>query len=163
MKYFSRFALIIALILSVSNRVSAQYVTIPDPNFRAFLQQISNLSACFNAQGKLDTTCTALLNVTSLSCDNQNIASIEGIKYFKNLETLYCTNNVLTSMPKLPNSLTYLDCQQNQILSFYAFPTVLNQLNCSGNPLNCLPTLPNSLHFLRTTNTAITCIPNRPS
>ena len=58
---------------------------------------------------------------------------------------LYCTNNYLTSLPKLPDSLTVLYCSGNQLRTLPELPTSLTELACTSNQLTTLPELPTSL------------------
>jgi hypothetical protein len=86
----------------------AQYVTIPDPGFRSFLQQ--QYPSCFNSSGMMDTTCSAIVNETKLELQETSIDSLNGIQYFKSLTYLDCTADFLKVISNLPKSLTYLDC-----------------------------------------------------
>jgi Leucine Rich repeats (2 copies) len=55
---------------------------------------------------------------------------------------LYCTNNHLTSLPKLPDSLTVLYCSGNQLRTLPELPPSLTELACTSNQLTTLPELP---------------------
>lgn len=156
------------------------FVTIPDANFRAVLK--AKFPACFNANDKMDTTCSGILNAISLNVNNKNIHSITGIQYFKNLVSLQCDSNLIVSISGLPNSLIVLHCSHNQLNALPVLPNTLSDLdcsynlltqlpaiaqigtslNCSNNPsLSCLPTLASSIfQGIKIKNTAITCFPN---
>ena len=58
---------------------------------------------------------------------------------------LYCANNYLKSLPKLPDSLTVLYCSGNQLRTLPELPTSLTELACTSNQLTTLPELPTSL------------------
>ena len=58
---------------------------------------------------------------------------------------LYFSNNQLTNLPKLPESLKYLDCANNQLTSLPNLPESLINLYCDNNQLTSLPNLPESL------------------
>ena len=137
---------IIAILLicfAANTSIKAQYVNIPDANFRIFLE--SKYPSCFNAAHEMDTTCSAVVNETDLDCSVLNIASLDGIQYFDGLLSLNCSGNLLTSIPKLPS--------------------VMNSLNCSNNlNLSCISRIPNAAtsggFHLNTSNTGIQCLPN---
>ncbi len=97
----------------------------------------------------------------SLDVDSMNIASMEGIKYLSELESLYCSGNQLETLDvsncnKLEilncysNRLTelnisgcvnlqHLDCQSNKLETLDVSDcTNLNILDCSYNQLTCL-------------------------
>ena len=63
--------------------VEAQYVTIPDANFRTRLQQL--YPACFNGGGQMNTNCSAIINEMELLVGNLGITNLGGIEYFSSL------------------------------------------------------------------------------
>ena len=71
----------------------AQYVNIPDSNFRHFLQQ--QYSSCFNDVGQMDTACTAILSEDTLVLPIYTVGAasrnINGIQYFKALKYFDCS------------------------------------------------------------------------
>ena len=68
----------IALIffLFLNTYVKAQWVTIPDANFVAYLQQ--NFPACMNGN-LMDTTCNDIVTATAVDCNYLGIHNMEGI------------------------------------------------------------------------------------
>ena len=66
----------------MGNIANAQYVSIPDVNFRNALK--AKYPNCFNASDKMDTTCSAIVNEDSLDVSQRTIESLQGIKYFVN-------------------------------------------------------------------------------
>jgi uncharacterized repeat protein (TIGR01451 family) len=97
--------------------VSAQ-VTIPDANLRAKLKQ--NYPYCFGVNDVLDTICAATADTAyykMLDISSSQIANLEGIKYFKNLHSLHCQNNLITNLPELPSKIRFLDLSYNQLTS----------------------------------------------
>lgn len=84
----------------------AQFVDIPDPLFRNFLQL--NYPACMNTQGQLDTTCSAILSQGGIILDGTAgncMRDLTGLQYFKNLTFLWLFNqSCIETMPVL-NSL----------------------------------------------------------
>ncbi len=49
---------------------------------------------------------------------------------------MYCSNNQLSGLPTLPNTLTHLCCSNNQLLSLPDLPNSLIQSAVSNNPFN---------------------------
>ena len=143
-----------------SNHVKAQYITIPDTNFLAFLQ--TEVPGCLNGN-QLDLSCPAVVNMTVLQCTNSNIADLTGLEAFVNLTELLCAGNELTSLPNLPASLTILDCTDNQIASLPTLPAALIVLNCMNNSLTSLPSLPASLETLACNSNQLSFLPSLPA
>ena len=92
----------------------AQYVNIPDSNFRAYLK--SMYPAAFNASDLMDTTNSIIVNETSLTIQkitagvNSGTYEVGGLQYFKNLKSVYFQNiyncgNINFNNGELPNSL----------------------------------------------------------
>src|ERR1035437_875557 len=102
---------------------------------------------------QMDTSSIAVTTRTSIMVEQDSIMDLSGIQYFHALRTLdfgngnyYSTNNSLTSLPPLPQSLDTLICNFNHLTSFPVLPTTLKYFDCSYNPsLLTLPALPNSL------------------
>ena len=153
--------------------IDTNFISILDTNWGNYLQ--IHFPGCINFGGQLDTTCTAVLNTTSLNLSNLNVSDLTGIQYFKNLDTLNCSGNNLTSLPPLPASLTYLDCSNNQLTSLPDLPgatiisgrtsqaTSLLTLDCQNNQIHCLPVLPDGLQTLAAMGNPIACVLNLPS
>lgn len=163
----------------------AQYVAIPDVNFGDWLHS-NGFSSCLTGNAvsgyNLDTTNTLVINATTVDCHYSNIHDLTGIQYFKNLISLYCyqdslsslpplpatlhtlsfSQNQLTSLSPLPTSLTYLDCSYNQLPGLASLPASLTYLNCCSNPFTSLPPLPASLTFLACQNDRLTSLPTLP-
>jgi uncharacterized repeat protein (TIGR01451 family) len=160
---------------------NAQYVTIPDANFRAALKAL--YPTCFNASNMMDTTCNDIVNAGSLNVENKNIVSIQGIQYFKNIGSLNCQVNKIDSLPVLPNAivsllfsgnklkvlptlpsgLINLFCNNNLITELTSLPSNLVNLRCENNQIINLPILPNSLIDLYVTNNKLKSLPELPA
>jgi len=56
-------------------------------------------------------------DIDCLDVGNQCFKYIPDLSRFTKLKTLYCNNNLLTSLPNLPENLEYLDCTNNQLIS----------------------------------------------
>jgi hypothetical protein len=167
------------LSFSIVGVLQAQYVTIPDAAFRAYLQ--AQYPACMSG-GQLDTTCAAVLNAQHLSPYNQAISDLTGMQYFKFLVELDCHGNALASLPQLPSTLQFFYCDHNQLTSLpvllsslsrlacgnnhlthlLALPSALDSFSCTNNQLISLPSLPNSLKYLLCDTNSIACLPALP-
>ena len=133
-RYQIRVLLILVLFPMFTNFASAQYTTIPDDNFE---QALINLGIDTNPVLDDQVLTSAIVGVDVLDLTGKNIASLEGINGFINLNQLYCGNNALTSLDisgltnlwelvVKNNSLSsldvsaspylyYLDCEKNQL------------------------------------------------
>ena len=150
----------LALCFTFFKSTQAQYVTIPDSNFVAFLQQ--NYPNCMNGN-QMDTTCSDIVNAIYLTPINEGISNLQGVQYFDVLNYLDCSYNLLTSLPVLPHSLAHLRCFDNQLTSLTALPNSLIGLDCRNNLLTSLPALPNALSNLDCSNNQLTSLPALPN
>jgi len=160
----SRFILLCSLCIVMST-ARAQYVAIPDSNFGNWLYN-NGYDSCLTGNSvsgyHLDTTCHFILSASIVSCASDSIVNLTGIKYFKNLNSLFCQRNKLTSLPALPASLYLLNCSFNSLTTIIALPPALNQLDCAYNNITSLPALPNSLRTLSCGNNSLTSLPVLP-
>jgi hypothetical protein len=140
--------------------LKAQWVTIPDANFVA--QLTSWYPSCMNGN-QMDTTCPQIVNQTYFFSYFDNIADLTGIEYFDNLTLLICENNLLTTLPPLPDSLKHLSCMHNNITNLPDLPPALERLDCANNQLSILPTLPNNLWRLFCPQNQISSLPPLPN
>ena len=143
----------------------AQWVTIPDAAFANWLEGNGfTLGVCMNGGNQLDTTCAIVLSTTNLQINSSGISNLYGIQFFKSLSILNCSNNILTSLPTLPTTLTQLDFSHNNFSSCPVLPPMLRILNCSNNPLSSLPhILPDTLQSLACQNNLLTILPTLPT
>jgi uncharacterized repeat protein (TIGR01451 family) len=154
----------------------AQWVTIPDPSFVIWLQ--ANYPTCMNGN-LMDTTCSDIVNSTSLIIADPDIIDLTGIQYFDSatsiwsllvfnltnipalppaLEELSIESGLLTSLPPLPNSLQRLIVPNNLLLSLPTLPASLEQLDCSNNQLTSIPNTPDTMHVFKIFNNNISCL-----
>jgi Secretion system C-terminal sorting domain len=146
-----------------ATQVQAQYVTIPDANFRTFLQ--FQYPSCFDGQGRMDTTCTAITSETALDLEGLNMTNLEGVQYFDGLQSLICSNNSIMNFPRLPSGLLGLQCSNCQLMQLPALPSGLQDLFCDMNNLNnmSLSGLPTNLLSLNCSfNMMISQLPPLP-
>ena len=91
----------------------------PDPKFREYVKDKS-----IDKDGDGELSQVELDAVTDINVRSKSISTLRGIKYFKNLESLDCVENKLTSLDVSNNTkLTKLDCSLNE----------LTELNVSKN------------------------------
>ncbi len=156
-------SLLFISIIAISSR--AQYVAIPDSNFGNWLNT-NGYSSCLRGSSaagwQLDTTCSNVMNDTTVVCSGFTIIDLTGIQYFSNLKTLSCYSNRLTTLPNLPTGLTSLYCDYNRLTSLPSLPAGLTYLICSDNMLTSLPTLPTGLLHFDCSNNMLTDLPGLP-
>ena len=140
--------------------IKAQFVTIPDANFVAWLQ--GNVPSAMTGN-QMDTTSLAVTNRKYIKLHNLNIADLTGIKYFTSLDTLECSHNPITTITALPNSITHLYVFMSPLTSLTTLPTSLLYFNINGTQLTALPSLPPSLKELYCKNNQLTSLPSLPN
>ena len=150
---------LIVLLLCLKN-VKAQYVTIPDVNFRNWLQ--SNIPSAMIGN-QMDTTSLAITTRTIVSIGFTNISDLTGIQYFDALSILECESNFLSTLPRLPNTLTYLTASFNQLTNLPTLPNSLITIEVVQNNLTNLPLLPNALVSLHCARNNLSNLPSLPN
>ena len=169
------YAILFMLAFMFSMVAKAQYVTLTDTAFRSFLK--GKYPGCFNATAQLDTTCSTILNLTTLRLADTimpqyaNVTNLHGLQYFKGLLSLYVNDLPITSLSKLPNNITELSVRHcNNMVSLTNFPNKATSLNISrNNSLTSLPPFPPSDPFFQTGpylleyNSSLTSLPPLPS
>ncbi|HOZ80180.1 MAG TPA: T9SS type A sorting domain-containing protein [Ferruginibacter sp.] len=152
-------------ILIIVSCCKAQYVTIPDTALRNFF--ISQYPGCFNGAGQMDTTCSAIVNETHLTCASPGIVrlyeNLDGVQYFKNLTFFDCHNQYADlSGIRLANTIDTLLCSYNAV-GPAAFPSALKILDCTNCNYTALPPLPAGLKVLQCIdNTMLSTLPSLP-
>jgi len=101
-------------------------------------------------------------NTKIINISMKNLDFLPNLLLFTNLQTLYCTNNNLTTLPSLPITLKILYCSDNNLTSLPDLPINLRTLQCESNKLISLPTLPSNLKSLYCTNNNLTTLPSLP-
>ena len=117
----------------------------PDANFR---EAVKNYD--LNNNGTLSDS--EISNVMYLYIDSRGISNLKGIEKFKNLQSLSCTGNNLTSIDLSSNTkLTYVNCQNNKLTSIKGLDKLkdLQTLYISSNQFASVSGL-SSLKNLRT-------------
>lgn len=141
--------LLLTIGLIVTSAVStAQNVTIPDANFKAYL--VSNPAINANSDTEIQVSEAAAFT-GNIFGNNLGITDLTGIEAFTSLTGLYCRDNNLGSIDISSNTaLTYIDCQSTNISSLnISSNTALTGFNCSYNNITSLDV---------SNNTALTAI-----
>lgn len=146
----------------------AQYISLPDTNFRNQLRYIH--PTCFNAAGQLDTTCSEIVNEDSIGFPSyyyvSGIRDLTGLRYFKNLSYLdlkvYSSNDI--NLTELPPVLKTLDCSFTTFASITAVlpPTLQTIYSENSNFIGFHPSLPLSLLYLSCRMASTNSLPDLP-
>lgn len=120
--------------MSFSN---AQNVTIPDPNFKAFLVSNPWINSNFDAEIQV---AEAAAYSDPIDCSYYSISDLTGIEAFTAITSLSCEGNQLTTLDLSQNvSLTELFCRFNQLASIDISQNIsLIDLECDNNLLTSL-------------------------
>ena len=104
--------------------------TFPDEKFRSYL-----LAQDYGKDGII--TDEEIGGITDISVEERNIRSLEGIKVFTALQTLYCWNNQLTELDVSEcKALETLACHHNKLAELnVSANSLLESLTCNGNQL----------------------------
>ena len=126
--------LLLLLLTIVSLQAKAQFVNIPDSNFRnELIRQIPN---CFNSSKQLDTTAVKLLAPTChFFIGPKNITNLSGIEYIsciKYLTILECPISTFTKLPPKCTSLVMYNCSLSSIPLAVLNSTKLEELDLSS-------------------------------
>ncbi|MBL0357203.1 MAG: hypothetical protein IPP72_10105 [Chitinophagaceae bacterium] len=143
----------------------AQYVDIPDSSFRNYLK--TRYPSCFNAAGQMDTTCSEINTAITLRIPQNSGAfkNIEGVQYFKSLDSLILISLSIDTINTLPPLIKYLDLSFNSLQgpSFPVIPNSVTDCYLQGISRSQLPALPNSITHLDLTYSSITIISQLPA
>ena len=120
------------LTITCSGRGSDE-VYIPDSEFKKALLADINI----NTNADKEISFAEAENVPTIKVSNLGIKDLTGIRAFKNLSTLHCQNNEITSLDLLGlNSLTELKCTSNELTSLnISGCAALEILHCNSNCL----------------------------
>lgn len=77
-------------------------------------------------------------------------------------DALYCYNNLLTSLPDLPEELKVLNCAGNRLALLPNLLQGLTTLDCCENQLTSLPNLPERLEHLYLSRNMLAYLPDLP-
>jgi len=101
-------------------------------------------------------------NLIELFCYRNTLICLPELHHLQTLQILHCDSNMLTQLPKLPNSLHELYCYNNKLTHLPEnLPDLLQKLLCFNNKLTCLPKkLPDSLTTLDCSYNKLIQLPN---
>ena len=122
-----------AILLALPMIGFGQNVSIPDPNFKAYL--VGNSAINTNGDNQIQVSEASAFNGT-INVNNLNINSLIGIEAFVSLNALYCVNNVITNLDLSGcTSLTFLGLSSNSALTSLDVSgcTALTSLDCIYN------------------------------
>ena len=102
------------------------------------------------------------LDTVVIEIEEGDLVYLPDLRRFSKLETLYCSNNQLSSLPPLPDSLRHLEFASNKLTSLPPLPDGLESLDCYTNQLTSLPPLPDYLVYLDCQNNKLTYLPKLP-
>src|SRR6185437_2886791 len=87
-------------------------------------------------------------NFDALSLSNRFLSKILNFKKCRKTRTIWCYNNYLIGLKKLPPLLRNLYCHNSCLTKLPKLPVSLISLSCNNNNLKKLPRLPKSLTSL---------------
>ena len=157
------FATLFFLIISVK----AQYVIIPDTNLRDKL--ITLYPSCFNAAQMMDTTCSAIVNETSLEIyDVPTTLNWDGYQYFKNLQYAGFWGSIAPSdpetLPGFPSTLKTLSVNYMSTIDIFPpLPASLERLICNSYTHVNISSLPASLRSIEMSFAWCDSLPELPA
>ncbi len=138
-----------------------QYVTIPDAQFAAFLQQQYPMCMIGN---QMDTTCPNIVfeNALTLSIGSGAPVDISGIRHFVQLFSLNINSTNIEVLDELPPNLEVLELSFTDTDTITSFPVTLKQFSSSVNDLRDMAILPPNLESLLISFSSMTEIPSFP-
>jgi Leucine-rich repeat (LRR) protein len=104
-----------------------------------------------------ENLCTMFPHLKILACSNNILTSLPPLG--NTLEDLYCINNALSRLPPLPETLKHLHCGLNQLDELPPLPPGLEDLTCTDNKLIKIPPLPETLKTLQCGKNQLTYLP----
>lgn len=143
MKNIHAIIFLATIVFSSHSSVKAQNVTIPDPNFKAYL--VGNTAINTNGDNEIQLN-EAETFTGRIWASQLGISDLTGIEKFVALTELLCSSNsfselnisnntALTFLECSNNSLTSLDVSNNKALTFlHCGDNSLTSLNISNNP-----------------------------
>jgi len=98
----------------------------------------------------------------ALYCNDNQLEKLP--KLPDKMGTFHCSNNLLTEIPNIPDDLENFYCYSNKLTELPSLEnTKLKELDCRWNQLKSLPELPSSLWTLYCQNNQLTSLPVLPS
>jgi Leucine-rich repeat (LRR) protein len=99
------------------------------------------------------------LDTIDIDVSGKGLTVLPDLTRFKQLTYLNCSDNLLTELPPLNNTLKVLDCSLNQLTELPPLNDNLTFLECSYNQLTKLPSLNNNLQQIYCYHNELSKIP----
>ena len=126
---------------------------IPDPNFRQVLQVLHP-----TAMNGDSLKVNSVAGILRLNLSSRNISNLDGLQFLTSLKSINAlSNNLLQSLPNLPNSLDTMIFD-----SQVSLPSLPNNLIYFSGNIGTLPTLPTTLKYLSTAGGQSATLPILP-
>ena len=106
-----KYLVLICCLFFIAAKSDAQYVSIPDSNFRNELKY--QCPTCFDTLNRLDTT-SNIINFLYLNLTYSKVKNIYGIQYLKSLIQFDCLHNEIDTVWQFPSSIKYLTFIDNK-------------------------------------------------
>ena len=113
---------------------------------------------CYDIEGNVLTH--SLEGVINLDCSDNQLSSLPVLP--DTLKELDCSYNRLQTLPDLPKALKTLFCFSNRLQTLPELPKALKQLHCHVNRLQTLPELPKRLKELCCSNNYLPVLKELP-
>jgi|LauGreDrversion4_1035100.scaffolds.fasta_scaffold00336_10 hypothetical protein len=97
--------------------------------------------------------------ITTLDLSKMELYSIPSLERFTRLTHLDISENKLSALPDLPESLTHLNCSNNNLVEVFILPKNLVSLNCDNNLLIKIHMIPDTLDILKCQNNLLRRLP----
>jgi hypothetical protein len=92
----------------------------------------------------------------------KGIIDYKKINFILPIHIIICSNNYITELLNIPDSIILLECKNNKIKKFENLPVLLEKLLCDYNEITNLDNLPQGLKFLSCDDNNIISLNNLP-
>ena len=146
---------LLLMLLFLTAKLEAQFVFVPDSNFRKFIKQ--NISIVAIKGDSLDTTNVYVVSqkYLYLSWNSTTPINLDGIQYFDSLNSFNIGALNVNSVLKLPPLLKSLGLNGSTINSISSPGNSLEQLSLTNGRIIDVSSIPKSLKLFRADNSII--------
>ena len=74
-------------------------------------------------------------SIKTLYLSNQGLSELPDLSEYKNLQYLYCSNNNISEISIIPDTVEFLFCSKNKLSKLPKLPKSLKKLSCDYNDL----------------------------
>ena len=110
-------------------------------------------------QAMMNTIDSYDYTVTTLNLSKMGLHTIPSLQRFTRLTHLDISENQLSALPELPDSLIHLNCSNNNIVEVFILPKNLVSFNCNNNLIVKLHMIPDTLDILECENNLLRRLP----